>query len=76
MHLTFDRNENKRELSDSKDFEKFYQKSLLPKELQKVNPALLGLMPGTATPMRALSPVCREITEEEKDLIRIKYTLK
>ena len=70
------RNQHKNELSESKDFEQFYQKSLLPKELQKVNPALLGINSGISTPMRALSPIQREITQEEKDLIKIKYDLK
>jgi hypothetical protein len=56
------------------DFEMFFQKSLLPKELQKVNPALLGLNSGNM--MRALSPVCREVSEQERDLIKLKWSLK
>ena len=56
------------------DFELFFQKELLPKELQKVNPMLLGLTPGS--PLRTLSPVCREVTEEEKDIIKMKYKLR
>lgn len=68
--------ESMNDLSESKDFEKFYQRSLLPKELQKVNPALLNIHGATGTPLRSLSPISREVTEEEKDLIRLKYKLK
>jgi len=50
----------------------FYQKSLLPKELKKLNPALYGM---NSNLMRAMSPVYREPTEEEKDIIKIKYDL-
>mmetsp|Transcript_7909 Transcript_7909/g.8971 ORF Transcript_7909/g.8971 Transcript_7909/m.8971 type:complete len:132 (-) Transcript_7909:33-428(-) len=64
---------NRNELSESKDFELFFQKAILPKELQKVNPALLGLTPGS--PMRTISPMCREVTEEEKEYIKMKYKL-
>lgn len=76
IHQNFRRQETTNGLSESKDFESFYQRSILPKELQKLNPALLGLSPGCVTPMRSLSPACREVTEEEKDLIRIKYKLR
>ena len=55
------------------DFEKFYQKSILPKELQNINPVLFGA--DTQNILRALSPVWREPTEQEKDLIKIKYEL-
>lgn len=55
IHGTFDMKSN--ELTESKDFEQFYQKSLLPKELQKINPALLGIANNSATPLRTLSPV-------------------
>lgn len=55
------------------DFENFYQKSLLPKELKKLNPALYGR--DTSSLMRWISPVYREPTEEEKDIIKIKYDL-
>lgn len=56
------------------DFEIFYHKSLLPKELQKVNPNLLGINSGNL--MRALSPVLREVTDAEKEMIKIKYKLR
>jgi hypothetical protein len=64
-------------LTESKDFEVFLQKSILPKELQKVNPALLGI--GTESrninsPMNFNTK--REITDEERDIIRMKYKLK
>jgi hypothetical protein len=75
IHNGYNRQESKG-LTESKDFETFYQRSILPKELQKLNPALLGINPRSVTPMRSLSPVCREVSEEEKDLIRIKYKLK
>ena len=64
------------ELTESKDFEQFYQRSLLPKELQRVNPALLGMNNVNNSPFRTLSQISREVTEEEKDLIRLKYKLK
>lgn len=69
MHLKIDHyNVNK-----CVDFELFFQKNLLPKELQKIDPAFLNL--GSDNVMRALSPVCREVTEKEKDLIKLRYKL-
>ena len=64
------------DLTESKDFEQFYQRSLLPKELQRVNPALLGINSSNNSQLRTFSQVSREVTEEEKDLIRLKYKLK
>jgi len=62
---------NRREILESKDFDQFYKQSLLPKELKKLNPALYGM--DSSNLMRAISPVYREPTEKEKDIIKMKF---
>ena len=44
---------------------------MLPKELKKLNPALYGM--DSSNLMRAISPVYREPTEKEKDIIKMKF---
>jgi len=70
--------------TELEDYDTFYQKQLLPKELRNINPNLLKLIPRT-TGMPG--SICtdqdssnfehkREVTEEEKKLIAMKYNLK
>lgn len=67
--------------TEIEDYETFYQKQLLPKELRNINPNLLKLIPrATGTGMAPTDnknfESKREITEEEKKLISMKYTIK
>ena len=63
------------------DYDTFYQKELLPKELRNINPNLLKLIPRWTSsnfgiPDNKNFEVKRDVTEEEKKLINIKYSIK
>lgn len=67
--------------TEIEDYDTFYQKQLLPKELRNINPNLLKLIPrATANGMLSNDKKDydhkREITEEEKKLITMKYNIK
>lgn len=67
--------------TELEDYETFYQKQLLPKELRNINPNLLKLIPrATSNGMMTADPSKyepkREVTEEEKNLISMKYNIK
>ena len=67
--------------TEIEDYETFYQKELLPKELRNINPNLLKLIPRWTSnnlgvvDTKKFEPK-RDVTEEEKELIDIKYNLK
>lgn len=55
--------------TELEDYETFYQKQLLPKELRHINPNLLKLIPratSTTTSPDGKFEHKREVTEEEK----------
>lgn len=76
------RKKSKRKLeTEIEDYETFFQKQLLPKELRNINPNLLKLIPratsnGMMTSKNTVYEPKREVTEEEKRLITMKYNLK
>jgi hypothetical protein len=76
------RKKSKRKLeTEMEDYETFFQKQLLPKELRNINPNLLKLIPratsnGMMTSNTSAYEPKREVTEEEKRLITMKYNLK
>lgn len=76
------RKKSKRKLeTELEDYDTFFQKQLLPKELRNINPNLLKLIPrATSNGLMTLETKNfdhkREVTEEEKKLIDMKYNIK
>jgi hypothetical protein len=74
---------NKLNKTELEDFSTFLEKETRPKELRNINPALLELstrvisdLSGNVQKKIEKFKPKREITEEEKDLIKLKYNMK